>query len=491
MQSYLIGGGRAERSPEHAKKGRFSLPSLPRIPSMPSAPGATILRQQQRSHSRSDQGKDPLARRSSSKRKKSTQQRQETDQSVSSPHIGSLSLPDGEAVRSDHATVSQDVVPTSAPPMGHLRASNDDEDSVSQAEDEIADVYNDSEMRPAPRRLSDLHAKHPYLKTLPLAVFPGQGAGKSSEFAQEAPLWARQPYKLVYFAYFGLSIGLVFLPWFALVSLIPSKRPRESWTWKRSTLIKLYRHGTRLTFRTHTSLSRDLTKEVPHSKTVRGKFVWVDALSDDLIRGELRRMMLLQGLTSRRTCGFWYGERDGGGGVGQRATPREKVIYHLHGGAYWIGTAHENDVTAAVNMQALKALDKIYSSRLPEQRASSDNPLVPDIIPEILESQTRERQAEPMPHSPHPEYGRPTAGGQGLCKRAFSLDYRLCVPGRPEIGSFPAPLLDALAGYRYLVRECNFDPENIIVAGDSAGGNLGLALCRYLRDERIDGMPGA
>jgi hypothetical protein len=322
---------------------------------------------------------------------------------------------------------------------------------------------------PMKQRLSDFHAQYPHLKKLPLPLlpivaFPGQGAGKFSEFSQDAPIWSQQPFKILYFAYFGLSVGLIFLPWFAIVSAFPSGRERTTWTWKRSTLVKLYRHGTRLTFRTHTSLSRDLAKEVPHSKTVRAKFVWVDALPEDLVRDELKRALAIQSLSCVRTCGFWYGERDGGGGVGQKAAPGEKVVYHLHGGAYWIGTAHEKDVTAAVNVQVLKALDAIYQSRLPKGQRTG-------------------RQ------SPHPHNGNPAFGDGGLCKRAFSLDYRLCVPGRPEVGSFPAPLADALAGYRYLVRECEFEPQNIIVAGDSAGGNLALALCRYIRDEKIAQLP--
>lgn len=331
---------------------------------------------------------------------------------------------------------------------------------------------------PLKQRLSELHAKYPHLKSLPnpllpIVAFPGQGSGRASEFAQEAPVWSRQPYKIMYFVYFGISVGLVFLPWFALVSLFPSKRERPSWTWKKSTLVKLYRHGTRLTFRTYTSLSRDLAKEVPHSQTVRAKFVWVEGLPAELVRGELKRGLEIQGLSTVRTCGFWYGERDGGGGVGQKAAPGEKVVYHLHGGAYWIGTAHEKDVTSAVNVQILKALSRIYSIRMPSKHDDAHAKL---------------QAGQP---SPHPPLGGPGAGHGGLCKRAFSLDYRLCVPGRPEVGSFPAPLADAVAGYRYLVRDCEFDTKNIIVAGDSAGGNLALALCRYLRDERIEGMPGA
>ncbi|KAJ9115381.1 hypothetical protein QFC22_005136 [Naganishia vaughanmartiniae] len=46
--------------------------------------------------------------------------------------------------------------------------------------------------------------------------------------------------------------------------------------------------------------------------------------------------------------------------------------------------------------------------------------------------------------------------------------------------AFPACLLDALAGYLFLTRDLGFKPSNIILMGDSAGGNLALALARYL-----------
>lgn len=152
-----------------------------------------------------------------------------------------------------------------------------------------------------------------------------------SEYSTQAPLWSRQPFKLLYFAYFGLFLGLILLPWFALSSIFPRWRTRPSWTFKRSFFVQLYRFGTRLTYRTYTSLSRDLSREVPHAETVRAKFVWVQPLPAQDIRGEVRRAMALQHIRAVRTCGFWYGKRDGGGGVGQRAYDDEKVIYHLHG----------------------------------------------------------------------------------------------------------------------------------------------------------------
>lgn len=60
--------------------------------------------------------------------------------------------------------------------------------------------------------------------------------------------------------------------------------------------------------------------------------------------------------------------------------------------------------------------------------------------------------------------------------RVFAPDYRLA-PEHP----FPAQSLDATAVYRALL-DGGVDPRSLVVAGDSAGGNLSLALCLSLRD---------
>ncbi len=64
---------------------------------------------------------------------------------------------------------------------------------------------------------------------------------------------------------------------------------------------------------------------------------------------------------------------------------------------------------------------------------------------------------------------------QAAGTRAFSVDYRLA-PEHP----FPAAFDDCLGAYRGLVKS-GIDPKRIVVAGDSAGGNLTLVLMLALR----------
>lgn len=77
--------------------------------------------------------------------------------------------------------------------------------------------------------------------------------------------------------------------------------------------------------------------------------------------------------------------------------------------------------------------------------------------------------------------------------RSFNLEYRLSTHDpKPRENPFPAALLDALAGYAYLVNDVGFNATDIIIIGDSAGGNLALALTRYLVEEDTNlAPPGA
>ena len=62
-------------------------------------------------------------------------------------------------------------------------------------------------------------------------------------------------------------------------------------------------------------------------------------------------------------------------------------------------------------------------------------------------------------------------------RAVLSVDYRVA----PE-DPYPAALEDAYAAYQWLL-EMGCEGNQIIVAGDSAGGGLALALCLYLKDK--------
>lgn len=64
------------------------------------------------------------------------------------------------------------------------------------------------------------------------------------------------------------------------------------------------------------------------------------------------------------------------------------------------------------------------------------------------------------------------------CK-TFALDYSLAPEHR-----FPAQLEEALAAYRWLLKE-GTDPDRLVLGGDSAGGNLALAVLLSARDLKL------
>jgi monoterpene epsilon-lactone hydrolase len=67
----------------------------------------------------------------------------------------------------------------------------------------------------------------------------------------------------------------------------------------------------------------------------------------------------------------------------------------------------------------------------------------------------------------------------------LSVDYHLA----PEY-PFPTSLLDCIAAYKWLL-DNGYEPQNIIIGGDSAGGNLTLAMLVKLRDDGVELPLGA
>ncbi|KAF8624842.1 hypothetical protein AX15_005723 [Amanita polypyramis BW_CC] len=126
-----------------------------------------------------------------------------------------------------------------------------------------------------------------------------------------------------------------------------------------------------------------------------------------------------------RIPGYWMRKNGSDLKVASLPVPGEKLVYHFHGGGYTRLSAHPSAVTANISRELLKHADQVH--------------------------------------------------------RTFSIEYRLSSTTPFHVANpFSAALIDALAGYDYLVNAVRFSPIDIIVVGDSAGGNLAHALTRYL-----------
>jgi acetyl esterase/lipase len=183
---------------------------------------------------------------------------------------------------------------------------------------------------------------------------------------------------------------------------------------------------------------------IPDHTAVQGPGgVWIPAIPEDFIVGEIGAFARDRNIASIPIPGYWI-HKDKKIPFESPPSPGEKVFYIFHGGGFVIGSAHPDG-------------------------------LVGRVLKDFFQD----------PSSPS-------------LRRAFSLEYRLSSPGEPGKGPvfpFPAALIDALAGYLYLIK-LGFPEEDIIIIGDSAGANLALALTRYLllnkgKQPKLPNIPAA
>ncbi|KAH9951158.1 alpha/beta-hydrolase [Amylocystis lapponica] len=217
-----------------------------------------------------------------------------------------------------------------------------------------------------------------------------------------------QPLKTIYLI--GSISTLVFLriPYWTATNLLPSWRPRSSWSLGRALIIKGF------------------AAFIYPEKT---GFVWVDPAPEYVV-GELAELAQKNNVEPARIWGFWLGPKGPDGLVGQKPKPGEKVVMHMHGGSYAMGSAHPDD-DAKVSFEGMV---EYYPKNV----------------------------------------------------RLFGIDYRLSSAAPyPAKNPFPAAVIDCIAAFRYLVEVVGFAPEDIVVSGDSAGGGLAIALTHYLVKQRF------
>ncbi|KAI0093131.1 alpha/beta-hydrolase [Irpex rosettiformis] len=249
----------------------------------------------------------------------------------------------------------------------------------------------------------------------------------ASIFTTKPVLWIRAFFEF-------LTTILIRFPIWVILALPRSNRPRPTWSIGRTVIIRvLQRLGSSSLGAVRTLIKSPDYRSLEQGKGVRG--VWVPAVPH-LIVGEVKKWAEEANVESVNIPAYWL-ERKGANLLpNARPLEGEKILFVLHGGAYAMQSAHPKDTAA---------------------------------------------------HIPH---GILDFSGASV-NRAFMLEYRNSKsPAQPPSNPFPAALLDAIAGYNYLINEIGFAAENIVVEGDSAGGNLALALTRYLlQNKETDGIP--
>lgn len=240
--------------------------------------------------------------------------------------------------------------------------------------------------------------------------------------------WRNEPYKSLYIHYSSAKYYLIDGLLRRILYTLPFIRPRRSWSLQKCMFIPYLRLW---------SPFGDVVQHVGNIDTWATHraipdsdspvtAVWIDpapaALTDEILAWA--RAAFVHPI---RIPGYWMA--DEGPGTAEPAVPGEKVVYYIHGGGFISQSAHPLDFMSH--------------------------------IPRFL-----------LRHSP--------------ATRAFAIEYRLTNvdPLAPpeERYPFPAALIDAIAGYVYLVDAVGVRPEDIILIGDSAGGNIALALARYIAE---------
>ncbi|CAL1708227.1 unnamed protein product [Somion occarium] len=234
----------------------------------------------------------------------------------------------------------------------------------------------------------------------------------------------RQPLKALYLT-FALPVTLlVRLPFWCVYYLPRFNRPRRSWKWWQCIQVNLIRTLADLgdiPEKTGPLLSHPTHHTIPKDKY---KSVWIEP-TPALVFDPLKKFADAAKVEPVRIPGYWYDREGKSVPVGDRPRPGEKVLYYLHGGGYVGMSAHPSSIYAYLINRLTTTLPNV--------------------------------------------------------ERTLAVEYRLTTGPPDELTNpFPAALLDAIAGYAYLINVVGFKPENIILGGDSAGGNLALALTRYL-----------
>jgi len=230
------------------------------------------------------------------------------------------------------------------------------------------------------------------------------------------PLAASQPFKGLY-VLAALGFELARLPIFIIKYLHSYGRQHPDWTFRQAISLRLFFSVVYHLATTQTGTPFPLT-----AGKEKERWVTIEAANTDVYKGPLRSN---SDVTPAKIGATWY--------PAPLTTSSDKsnvkVILHLHGGAFVVGSGRT-------------AESGLFAKRLLKHATAT--------------------------HVICPQYRKST------------------LPASKTSNPFPAGLQDSLTSYLYLVNDLKVSPKDIVLSGDSAGANLCINLLRYLKDYGAD-----
>jgi len=118
---------------------------------------------------------------------------------------------------------------------------------------------------------------------------------------------------------------------------------------------------------------------VPQSalKGFNARFVWIEGLQEADLIGEVKDFAEQTGVQPVRIPGYWS-LKDGIEWLLEREKAGEngQIVFHLHGGAYVIGTAHPSTLIANIPKGILKHSQRVWRTFAVDYRLSSSAPFI-------------------------------------------------------------------------------------------------------------------
>lgn len=273
--------------------------------------------------------------------------------------------------------------------------------------------------------------------------------------------YGKEPWKAIY-VFWRLFTTLAMVPiWVAYYSIVPRRyRPRASWNLRQIVNVNFTRRIFKVTEVAGVTWGTHDPTKAPDERTLKEtRFEWVEPLQEKWRTGILDTKTVP---FNRVGCYVWpkvvhpevhkvrkrWGH-DPHEGQLQQTIDLEScsgevplVGIYMHGGGYCHMSAHESSRT----------------SRIPR-----------GLVEVGLSNSTRFRTLNL------------TVSQRKIMQEVYSVEYRLL-----QHAPFPAVVIDAATVYAHIVQQYGIRQSKckIILIGDSSGGNLVLALARWLRDEK-------